>query len=421
MTGPHHLSDLHSQAHSHAQALGPRLDRRMALKLALGAGAAMATGGILAACGGSETVAPTTSGLVGGTPSFGTLRVGYLPITDASPLLIAHGSGALARRGFDAPSPTLFRSWPNIVEAFQSRQVDVVHLLMPLAVQLRFDKKQPVKVLTWNHTNGSALTVSSSVNTVEDLAGTTVAIPFWFSIHNVVLQQLLRSRGMDAVIDTDPSVAERTVRLVVMPPSDMPAALQSGSISGFIVADPFNALAELAGAGKILRFTGDVWQDHACCVSVVHESLIDESPAAAQALVDAMAEAQLALRADRAASAQLLVEGGYLPQSIEAVTRALTHYDEEEYGPSGAISNPQWGSERIGFQPYPFASYTERLITELRSTKVDGDASFLDAIDLASAHMDLVAVGLAEQAMASQGGKEAFGLNSLERSEVITP
>jgi NitT/TauT family transport system substrate-binding protein len=201
----------------------------------------------------------------------------------------------------------------------------------------------------------------------------------------------------------------------------MPAALQSGSISGFIVADPFNALAELAGAGKILRFTGDVWQDHACCVSVVHESLIDESPAAAQALVDAMAEAQLALRADRAGSAQLLVEGGYLPQSIDAVTRALTHYDEEEYGPSGAISNPEWGSERIGFQPYPFASYTERLITELRSTKVDGDASFLDAIDLGSAHMDLVAVGLAEQAMASQGGKEAFGLTSLERSEVIAP
>ena len=417
MTRPDHHSHLHSQA----QALGPRLDRRMALKLALGAGAAMATGGILAACGGSETVAPTTSGLVGGTPSFGTLRVGYLPITDASPLLIAHGSGALARRGFDTPSPTLFRSWPNIVEAFQARQVDVVHLLMPLAVQLRFDKKQPVKVLTWNHTNGSALTVSSAVNTVEDLAGTTVAIPFWFSIHNVVLQQLLRSRGMDAVIDQDPSVAERTVRLVVMPPSDMPAALQSGSISGFIVADPFNALAELAGAGKILRFTGDVWQDHACCVSVVHESLIDESPAAAQALVDAMAEAQLALRADRAGSAQLLVEGGYLPQSIDAVTRALTHYDEEEYGPSGAISNPEWGSERIGFQPYPFASYTERLITELRSTKVDGDASFLDAIDLGSAHMDLVAVGLAEQAMASQGGKEAFGLTSLERSEVIAP
>jgi NitT/TauT family transport system substrate-binding protein len=117
----------------------------------------------------------------------------------------------------------------------------------------------------------------------------------------------------------------------------------------------------------------------------------------------------------------MLVDGGYLPQSIESVTRALTHYDEAEYGPTGAITHPEWGSERIGFQPYPFASYTERLITELRSTKVDGDASFLGEIDLASAHMDLVAVGLAERAMETQGGIGAFGLSSLERSEVIAP
>jgi NitT/TauT family transport system substrate-binding protein len=417
------MSDLHSHSHVHGALADPRFDRRTALRLALGAGAVMAGGGILAACGGAgtDTIAPTTSGLTGGTPSFGALRVGYLPITDASPLLVAHGSGALERRGFDAPAPTLFRSWPNIVEAFQARQVDVVHLLMPLAVQLRFDKRQPIKVLTWNHTNGSALTVAPSINSVEDLAGTTVAIPFWFSIHNVVLQQVLRAQGLDAVIDEEPSATGRTVRLVVMPPSDMPAALQSGSIAGFIVADPFNALAELAGAGKILRFTGDVWQEHACCVSVVHESLVDESPEAAQALVDAMAEAQLALRADRVGSAQLLVDGGYLPQSIESVTRALTHYDVAEYGPSGAITHPEWGSDRIGFQPYPFASYTERLITELRSTKVDGDASFLESIDLASAHMDLVAVGLAEQAMEAQGGIGAFGLDSLQRTEVISP
>jgi NitT/TauT family transport system substrate-binding protein len=417
------MSDLHSHSHVHGALAGPRFDRRTALRLALGAGAVMAGGGILAACGGgsSDTIAPTTTALTGGTPSFGALRVGYLPITDASPLLVAHGSGALERRGFDAPAPTLFRSWPNIVEAFQARQVDVVHLLMPLAVQLRFDKRQPIKVLTWNHTNGSALTVAPSINSVEDLAGTTVAIPFWFSIHNVVLQQVLRAQGLDAVIDEEPSATGRTVRLVVMPPSDMPAALQSGSIAGFIVADPFNALAELAGAGKILRFTGDVWQEHACCVSVVHQSLVDESPEAAQALVDAMAEAQLALRADRVGSAQLLVDGGYLPQSIESVTRALTHYDVEEYGPTGAITHPEWGSDRIGFQPYPFASYTERLITELRNTKVDGDSSFLESIDLASAHMDLVAVGLAEQAMEAQGGIGAFGLDSLQRTEVISP
>jgi NitT/TauT family transport system substrate-binding protein len=40
------------------------------------------------------------------------------------------------------------------------------------------------------------------------------------------------------------------------------------------VADPFNALAEVKEAGKILRFTGDVWRDHACCVTVVSENFL---------------------------------------------------------------------------------------------------------------------------------------------------
>lgn len=408
-----------SSAHSHSHGpLGLRLDRRSALRLGLGAGALLATGGSLLGC---SAESPATAPNAGGGDSLGSLKVGYLPITDASPLLIAHASGAFERRGLDVDMPTLFRSWPNIVEAFQARQVDVVHLLMPLAVQLRFDRSQPIKVLTWNHTNGSALTVAPEVNQVADLAGRTVAIPFWFSIHNVVLQQLLRAEGLTPVIDTEASVTARTVRLVVMPPPEMPAALQSGSIGGFIVADPFNALAELSGAGKVLRFTGDVWRDHACCVSVVHESLITETPQAAQALVDAMAEAQVALRDDRSGSARTLVDGGYLPQSIEAVERALGHYAVEEYGPSGAITHPEWESERIDFQPYPFPSYTERLITELRSTLVDGDASFLDRIDLAGAHEELVAVGLVEQSLAALGGPDVFGLSSFERSELIAP
>ena len=43
-----------------------------------------------------------------------------------------------------------------------------------------------------------------------------------------------------------------TVRLTVMGPPDMPPALANGAISGYIVADPFNAVAEVNDVGKIL-------------------------------------------------------------------------------------------------------------------------------------------------------------------------
>ena len=401
----------------------PFRNRRDFLRLVAGTGLAATTAPfLLAACGGSSGSNGATT-TAGGTPALdlGAIRSGYLPITDASPLLVAHATGAFDAQGFDAADPTLFRSWADLVEAFQAEQVDVVHLLMPLAVQLRFGAGLPVKVVAWNHTNGSALTSAERIGKVTDLAGETVAIPFWWSIHNVVLQKLLRANGLTPVIDGNPSKADGTVKLVVLPPADMVPALASGSIAAFIVADPFNALAEVKGAGKILRFTGDVWRDHACCVTVVSEKFLASSPDAGQGLVNALALSQLTIADDRPAAAAILSEGGYLPQPVEAIERALTHYATEEYFASGAIVNEEWSSERIGFQPYAFPSYTEQLVSSLKETLIDGDTSFLDALDPSTAHEQLVADGLARAAIEANGGLERFRLASFERVETIAP
>ncbi len=393
-------------------------DRRNFLRLAGLTGLAVASGpSILAACGGSDSSPDST---VAGSASLGALSVGYLPITDASPLLIAHANGALKNQGFTPSDPVLFRSWPDLVEAFQGGSVDVVHMLMPLAVQLRFGAQLPLKVVAWNHTNGSALTAAERINSVADLAGETVAIPFWWSIHNVVLQKLLRANGIEPILEGNASKSGKTTKLIVLPPADMVPALSSGSIAAFIVADPFNALAEVKDAGKILRFTGDVWQDHACCVTVVREDFIAKD-GAAQGLVNALASAQLAINADRKAAAEVLSVGKYLPQPLPAIERALTHYVTAEYEPAGAIENAEWGSQRIGFQPYAFPSYTQELISALRETRIDGDSAFLANIDDKKAHAELVAEGLAKSAIESNGGLSKFGLASFERVETIAP
>lgn len=401
------------------------LDRRRFLRLAAGTGLVAATGTtLLAACGGSSDTTSTQGSSIGsveGAASLGALNIGYLPITDASPLLVAHATGALTAEGFDAKDPTLFRSWADLVEAFQAEQVDVVHLLMPLALQLRFGAQLPVKVVAWNHTNGSALTAAERITTVDDLAGETVAIPFWWSIHNVVVQKLLRASNLTPIIDGNASKTDGTVKLVVLPPADMVPALVSGSIAAFIVADPFNALAEVNDAGRVLRFTGDVWRDHACCVTVVSEKFLDQRGAAGQSLVNALAASQLTITDDRTAAAQLLSEGGYLPQPVAAIERALTHYATEEYVPTGAIQHEDWASERIGFQPYAFPSYTRELVASLRDTVIDGDTAFLAQIDDSTAHAELVAEGLAKSAIETNGGLERFKLASFERVETIAP
>lgn len=393
-------------------------DRRNFLRFAGLTGLALAGGSsFLAACGGSST---SDSTVPAAGNSLGSLNMGYLPITDASPLLIAHANGTLNNQGFTTNDPIMFRSWADLVEAFQGGSVDVVHMLMPLAVQLRFGAQLPLKVVAWNHTNGSALTAAERINSVSDLAGETVAIPFWWSIHNVVLQKLLRANGLEPILEGDASKANKTTKLVVLPPADMVPALSSGSIAAFIVADPFNALAETSGSGKILRFTGDVWRDHACCVTVVSEDFLKKD-GAGQGLVNALASAQLAITKDRSLAAQQLSEKKYLPQPLPAIERALTHYALDEYESSGAIKNGDWKSDRIGFQPFAFPSYTTELITALRETRIDGDSAFLANINDATAHKELVAEGLAKSAIEANGGAASFGLASFERVETIAP
>lgn len=386
-------------------ARGPLLDRRALLRvggaLAVGAGAV----GGAAALGSLVTAATAPRGV-----ATDDIRIGYLPITDAAPLLVAHGDGYFERQGLIVGRPVLFRSWSSLMEAFLTRQVDLIHLLMPSAVQLRYVIGADVKVVSWNHTGGGAITVAPGVTEIEQLAGTQVAIPGWWSIHNILLQRVLRSHGLTPVARRAPSRSEGTVELVVMGPSDMIPALATGSISAFTVADPFNAGAVAQGVGSLHMLLDQVWRDHACCVTVVHRELIDSRPDTVQALVDAAVAAQLGITADRSAAAAILSGKNYLPQPPKAVDVAMT----------GTVPDPAGGParDRIDFHPYPYPSFTAELVRQMRTTVVDGEIRFLDGLDPAGVHHQLVDDRFVRTAIARHGGPTALGLPaSLTRHE----
>jgi len=430
MTAPRSGRATSTSSGATASVASATLDRRALLRGLMGLGVLGTAGGVLGACsrllddGGAEGAASPASGQAPEDPGDPRLRVGYLPITDATPLLAAHGLGLYADQDLEVSRPTLLRSWAQVAEAFQARQVDIVHLLMPMAVQLRFATDVPLRIVAWNHTGGSGLTVANDIDDVAQLAGTTVAVPFWHSIHNVALQLLFADAGLTPLVGggSSPSEADGTVQLVVMAPPDMPPALDQGSISGYIVADPFNAVAELQGIGKVLRFTGDVWLDHACCVSVMHGDALDERPDWATRTVEALVRAQAAVREDPLATATLLSEAGegYLPQPEPAIARALTHYDHDEYVPSAAIQHPEWDTRRIGFQPFPFPSYTEELVRRMQATAVDGDRRFLDDLDPTAVHAELVDDRFVRAGIDAVGGPGLFDLpQELTRTETI--
>lgn len=383
--------------------------------------------GALYGCSGSQPpVQPVQKSALGQGRQDQTVRIGYLPITDASPLLIAHARGLYQAEGLTVAEPVLFRSWSQLLEAFQARQVNVIHMLMPAAFWVRYYRRHAARIVAWNHVNGSALTVHAGVSSLSDLGGKTVAVPFWYSVHNLIVQSLLRNAGLEPVLGAGAAagVQPNQVRLVVMSPSDMPPALAAGQIAGFIVAEPFNALSEVQTKGRIFRFTGDVWKEHACCVVLLDEADLQERPEWSQAVVNAIVRAQAWIRPNREETAHILSQDGgkYTPHSAEVLKRVLTYYDPNAYGPQGAIIHPEWQAQRIDFQPYPYPSYTEAVLRSLKETRVEGETGFLSGLEPSFVTRDLVDYELVKKAVNLVGGPSAFAQAAeWQREEVIRP
>ncbi len=389
------------------------MSRRRFLTLS-GRGAAATVVGGLAVNGAVQAVRPKAgaSAQAGGDRVLEReLRIGYLPLTDATALLLGHDLGLFAQYGVPSARPVLFRSWESLAQAFTVGEVDVVHLLMPFAVQLRFARSVPAKVLGWGHANGSALTVRRGITSLDQLAGGTVAIPYWWSVHNVLLQRMLVAaglqvglRGQGAVSGTATSSAGTAgpapggragrVDLVVMPPAEMASALAAGQLTGFVVADPFSAVAEANGSGTVLRFLGDAWRSHGCCAVVVRDDLIATNPRAVQGIADAVVGAQRWADEHRGAAADRLTgpseaagSAGYLPQKTAAVRRVLTRTADQ-----GGVQrrHPDWHGERLEFAAFPYPSATTTLVELMKQTRVDGSTAFLDRLDPSTVHARLV-------------------------------
>ena len=325
------------------------------------------------------------------------VRIGYLPITDATALLIAYQQGFFKEEGLDAAKPTLIRGWSPLVESFVAHKFNLVHLLKPIPIWMRFANNIPVKIVAWAHTNGSALLVGkhTNVTTVEQLGGKTLAVPYWYSIHNIIIQKMLRNAGLKPVIkNQNEQLYDNEVNLQILPPPEMPLALLAKKIDGYIVAEPFNALGELKAGAKVLRFTGDIWKNHPCCVITMHEPVLNTQQEWSQKVVNAIVKAEIFASENKKEVARILSkeDSGLLPFSSKIIERAITHYHhEEEYTKSGAIQNEkEWGNGRIDFQPYPYHSATRVIIEAMSETLVEGNTAFLKKLNPSIAAKEIV-------------------------------
>jgi NitT/TauT family transport system substrate-binding protein len=329
-------------------------------------------------------------------PADEVVRIGYIPITDATALLVAHANGYFEDEGLEVAQPTLIRGWSPLVEGFAAGKFNLVHLLKPIPVWMRYNNQVPVKIMSWAHLNGSAVVVGRHVEAKDfaDLGGKQVAVPYWYSMHNIVLQMALRNAGLKPVIqDQTAPLAADEVNLQILPPPDMPASLAARKIDAFIVAEPFNAAGELLAGGTMLRFTGDMWKNHPCCVVCMNEQTVAARPEWTQKVMNAVVRAQIDAQANKREVAHMLSKDGkgYLPMPAKVVERAMTFYDVADYSDPAAIRHKaEWQNGRIDFQPYPYPSATRMIVEEMNQTLVGGDKTFLEGLDPDFVAEDLV-------------------------------
>lgn len=170
-----------------------------------------------------------------------------------------------------------YAGWPELKESFIAGKVKAAYLLAPMAMDL-VDKGVPAKIVALGHRSGAVIMVraDSTVRTMSDLRGRRIAIPSRFAVDHLFVLRQLKEHGM--------TVAD--VELVEMAPPEMPAALYANAVSAYATGEPFGAVAELAGYGRVLYLTRDKWPSYICCVLTVRQELIVNDRAAVQRLVN---------------------------------------------------------------------------------------------------------------------------------------
>jgi len=227
------------------------------------------------------------------------LAIGFVPLNDCAPLVVAQEKGLFQKHGLEQVTLVREPGWKTIWEGIRSGRLDAALVVagIPLASTLGVGGV-PVPLVT-------ALTVSRGGNAItfgrrlllqavqspwdlrQYLRQTpdtvhTLGVVHPASMHNFLLRYWLASGGVDP---------DRDVTLTVIPPPQMVAHLKAGNIDGYCVGEPWNSRAVREQVGVIVATTPELLPSHIEKVLAVRQDWAQSYPRTHVALVKALLEA----------------------------------------------------------------------------------------------------------------------------------
>jgi nitrate/nitrite transport system substrate-binding protein len=374
---------------------------RRAFLRRVGAGTAAAALGSVFPIGAAKAVAQDKLG----PPEKKDLKIGFIPITCATPIIMAEPMGFYKKHGLNV-QVVKASGWAMIRDLSINKETDATHMLtpMPLAISIGAGSQAvPYVMPAVENINGQAITLAArhkGVKRAADMKGFKLAVPFDYSMHNFLLRYVLAEDGLDP---------DKDVQIRVVPPPEMVANLRAGNLDGYLGPDPFNQRAVFEEIGFIWMLSKDIWPGHPCCAFAATREFAQKAPNTFGALVRAIVDAtQYAHEAGhRKEIAAAIAPKNFLNQPVEVVEQVLTGTFPDGLGNTKSVP------DRIDFDPFPYHSMAIWILTQMKRwgyVKGDVDYKKIAADVYAAAGTREAMKALGYKAPAQNAVKHAFAI-----------
>jgi nitrate/nitrite transport system substrate-binding protein len=363
---------------------------------------------LLVACGGKEvkkeTTVVATDVVASKTKQLDIekpqLTFGFIKLTDMAPLAIAKEKGFFEEEGLFV-SVEAQSNWKNVLDRVIDGQLDGSHMLagQPIAAGAGFGRQAELVTPFSMDLNGNGITVSNDVwskmkpNVPKDADGKPIhpikadalkpviteyknsgkpfkmGMVFPVSTHNYEIRYWLAAAGIHPGMYTADNVQgqiDAEVLLSVTPPPQMPATLESGTIYGYCVGEPWNQQAVFKGIGVPVVTNYDIWKNNPEKVFVMTKKFVNDYPNTAIAVTKAMIRAGKWLDepSNRAEAVKILSMSQYVGAPEEVLANSMTGTFEFEKGDKRDM--PDFNVFYKYNATYPFYSDGIWFLTQMR-------------------------------------------------------
>jgi len=334
------------------------------------------------------------------------LEFGFIKLTDCAPLVIAREKGFFADEGLNVQL-TAQANWKILLERVISGELDGAHMLagQPIAATIGVGSSAHVITPYSLDYNGNGITVSHEIwrqmqandpaldsprpphpISAESLKPIVeqrraqgdplrMGMVFPVSTHNYELRYWLAAADIHPGLYTPSDSTGQTdaeVLLSVTPPPQMPATLDSGTIDGYCVGEPWNQVAVMQDIGVPVVTNYDIWRNNPEKVFGITADWQQAHPQTTLAIVKALIRAGMWLDQTDAAgnlvnreeAAQILSRSEYVGADAEIIRNSMTGFFYFQKTDKRAM--PQFNVFFKGYASYPWYSDCIWFLTQMR-------------------------------------------------------